>query len=701
MKSDASQALDQRHGKQRVPAEREEVVVTADALQPQQLGPQSGKGALGRALRCFERTQREGIGLRIGQRSAVELAARRERQRVERDEGRRHHVVGQTRREMLAQRAGIDIGKQRDIGDERLILRTLMPRPRDDHRFAHGGMSGDLSLDLARFDAEPANLDLMVIAAKKLDIAVEMKAREVAGTVDARTRHERVVEETLGGELGPVQIAARHARAADIQLAHGAGRHHAAQRIENIGARVGERLADDGPRLLARDLGDGGIDGALGRTIDVEGADLRGARETVPGLRRERFAAHEHRQRRLPLFEQAGGEERVELRRRAVEHVDARLVEKVDQRHRIGAHVGGNDDEPMSAEQRGEILHRGIERDARVQRDAGVRGAMREHRRVQCVMQIQHMTMLDQHALRLAGRTGRVDRVGEMMRGETGHMRIVLRQRIVERYAGVQHGERARVAQGLSAGRIGDEQHGRRVAENVAQALAGISRIERYIRAARLEDREERGDRADAALHAQRHAVFRTHARRDHTMREPVRARIELRERERRAVAFERDGIGRASSLLLQKLMDAQMLGIRRGRVVPRFEPRLPLGQDELERMQRRIGLGQRLFEQTREAPRMGIHGIGGVERWIAVEHQFDAEFIAFVMDDEREIIGRSIEGAIRSDPASGEIQREAVVRHDVHGRPEERPVGFDASHIASNVLHAIALMAQDPATLP
>ncbi|SAL73793.1 hypothetical protein AWB74_04546 [Caballeronia arvi] len=232
-----------------------------------------------------------------------------------------------------------------------------------------------------------------------------MKAREVAGTVHARAGHERIVEEALRSELGPVQIAARHARSTDIQFAHRTRRHDATPRIEHIGARVGERLADDRLRLSSRDLRDGRIHRALGRAIDVERANLLRMGETAPRLRRERFAADEHRQRRLPLFEQTRGEQRFELRRRAVEYVDAGGIEKVDERHRIGAHIGGNDDQPMPAQQCSEVLHRGIERDAGVQRHARVRGAMREYRRVQCVMQIHHMAMLDHHALGLARRT--------------------------------------------------------------------------------------------------------------------------------------------------------------------------------------------------------------------------------------------------------------------------------------------------------
>ncbi|SAL73827.1 hypothetical protein AWB74_04552 [Caballeronia arvi] len=122
MQADAAHAFDERHGKQGVPAEGEEVVLPADALEAEQAGPQIGECGLGLTLRGFEGAQREGIGLRIGQCVTIELAVGCQRQGIERDERRRHHVIGQVRGEMLTQYADIDFGKQRDIGDELLIL---------------------------------------------------------------------------------------------------------------------------------------------------------------------------------------------------------------------------------------------------------------------------------------------------------------------------------------------------------------------------------------------------------------------------------------------------------------------------------------------------------------------------------------------------------------------------------------------------
>src|SRR6478609_6109185 len=108
---------------------------------------------------------------------------------------------------MLAQGAGIDLGNQRDIGDELLILRIVVARTRDEHRFAHCRMTGELSLDLAELDTEAPDLDLMIVTAEEFDIAIGAIACEIARAIHTGTRNERIVEETLSGEISTIQIA--------------------------------------------------------------------------------------------------------------------------------------------------------------------------------------------------------------------------------------------------------------------------------------------------------------------------------------------------------------------------------------------------------------------------------------------------------------------------------------------------------------
>src|SRR5690349_6926760 len=86
--------------------------------------------------------------------------------------------------------------------------------------------------DLAQFDTIASQLDLIVNAPEKFNIAVGQKAAEVAGPIESGPGgSERVRHETLGGQIGAVQIAARQAMPADVNLAGDAERHRLQMRV--------------------------------------------------------------------------------------------------------------------------------------------------------------------------------------------------------------------------------------------------------------------------------------------------------------------------------------------------------------------------------------------------------------------------------------------------------------------------------------
>ena len=78
-------------------------------------------------------------------------------------------------------------------------------------------MVAEQCLDLAEFDTEAAQLDLIVAAAEKFDAAVGAIPRQVAGTVDPRggVVSERVGGKSLGGQLRTVNVAAADLDTAD------------------------------------------------------------------------------------------------------------------------------------------------------------------------------------------------------------------------------------------------------------------------------------------------------------------------------------------------------------------------------------------------------------------------------------------------------------------------------------------------------
>ncbi len=100
--------------------------------------------------------------------------------------------------------------------------RSPRPRSRSTPR-----VLADRALDLAELDPEAADLDLVVGPAAEVELAVGQARSYIAGPVEP-SRPERVLDEPLGSQLRPVQVAAGHARAADVQLAgHAARNRHA------------------------------------------------------------------------------------------------------------------------------------------------------------------------------------------------------------------------------------------------------------------------------------------------------------------------------------------------------------------------------------------------------------------------------------------------------------------------------------------
>src|SRR6266511_4372386 len=94
-------------------------------------------------------------------------------------------------------------------------------------------MRGEHRLDLAELDAEAADLDLQVDAAEVLELAAGAADGEIAGAIEPLARRaERVGDEALRGEVGTSGVAARHAVAADMDLAGHAHRHEVAVPVE-------------------------------------------------------------------------------------------------------------------------------------------------------------------------------------------------------------------------------------------------------------------------------------------------------------------------------------------------------------------------------------------------------------------------------------------------------------------------------------
>src|SRR3979490_1154373 len=132
---------------------------------------------------------------------------------------------------MAAQVGRIDRGLADHIGDEPSVARIVA---NDDGGLVNAGMYQQGSFNLARLDAEAADLHLGVQPAQEIKGAVRSPADEIAGAVKPFTNSELVGHEPLGGEGGAAQIAPREAGTTDVKLSWNADRGRLPSRVENV-----------------------------------------------------------------------------------------------------------------------------------------------------------------------------------------------------------------------------------------------------------------------------------------------------------------------------------------------------------------------------------------------------------------------------------------------------------------------------------
>lgn len=161
---------------QRGPAQVEERVVGPHRGCSEHLREQQRQRLLAGAHHPDTASAREDGG---GQCAAVQLSVGVERERVERDHRRRHHVLREFPGQCRPNIGGI--GASRHVSDEALVARPVL---------AHQGAGAvhlrpgrQRRLDLAEFDALPAQLDLVVRAPEVLDLALLRPARQVPRAV--------------------------------------------------------------------------------------------------------------------------------------------------------------------------------------------------------------------------------------------------------------------------------------------------------------------------------------------------------------------------------------------------------------------------------------------------------------------------------------------------------------------------------------
>ncbi len=205
-----------------MPAARKEIVFPADPLDADDVPPCRGHDGLrrsnGRRIRraCLVRPQIRSFG--FGQSATVDLAVRRQRQRVDEYIATGNHVSRQTRLGRLAQfraRAGPGGGAETrdDPRDQQRLTRCV--RAQIDRRPIDGRVVDQRVLDFAELDAKSAQLHLLVHAAKALDVAFRQAASEITGAIHFLVRAERVARELLCRQCRAIPVTGADADAAD------------------------------------------------------------------------------------------------------------------------------------------------------------------------------------------------------------------------------------------------------------------------------------------------------------------------------------------------------------------------------------------------------------------------------------------------------------------------------------------------------
>src|SRR5437868_2172187 len=206
-------------------AQLEEVVVHADSINTQHLRPYLSE-------QLFERASRRSVllfqfrSLLRGHRQScsVYFSVPGRRQFLETDDHRWNHVLGKPALDMrpqLADRRRLFILRYH-VSDHTLAAAATVAS--NDDGFADIRMTAQHRFDLAQLNAEAANLDLLIDAAKKFDTAIFEQSAYIARLISppARLIAERIGNELLRGQIRTIQITSRHAVAADMYFSRSA-----------------------------------------------------------------------------------------------------------------------------------------------------------------------------------------------------------------------------------------------------------------------------------------------------------------------------------------------------------------------------------------------------------------------------------------------------------------------------------------------
>src|ERR1700730_4903880 len=131
-----------------------------------------------------------------------------------------------------------------DVSYQALVARRIFPC--NDQCRLNGGMFRQYHLNLSQFNAEAAQLDLIVYSSHVLNVAIRSKTSEVSRAVHACARllRELIREKALTREVILAKIASCQSIATQIQLARDPDGKRVTAFIKDVGLGIWKRPAN-------------------------------------------------------------------------------------------------------------------------------------------------------------------------------------------------------------------------------------------------------------------------------------------------------------------------------------------------------------------------------------------------------------------------------------------------------------------------
>ncbi|GCB53371.1 hypothetical protein SNL152K_10728 [Streptomyces sp. NL15-2K] len=511
--TDAGGHLQARDG---VPAQLEEVVVDTDPLCTQHLGPDAGQPLLDRRARGDVLLPRVELGHRQG--AAVDLAVRRQRQRLQHHEHRRHHVLRQNRGQMRTHRLQDQFPALRrgHVRHQALHTRLVLTGHHRGDPYARTPSQG--RFHLTQLNTEPANLDLVVTTPQELQPAVRPPAHHIPGSVQALTRHERIRHEPLRRQAGLPGIAPRQAVPAQIQLTRNTDSGRPQPAIEHVRAGVVHPDAQGhhargglvvGKRAGHRERG------RLRRPVPVD------QHRPPTRLQHPRRRHRRHRIPARPHLTQAPETLRVllhqdpEQRRRHPHPGHAIALHRLPH-HRHTQLMLRHHHTPAVQQRHPHLIRRRIKRMRRVEQHP----PMRPRPEPLIGRQRHHRTLRDRHTLRPTRRTGREHHIRQRIRRSRNRQQ---RTGLGTRLRVHRHQRHTRIPRQVLQRPVRHHQTCTAVLHHLPHPLSRERGVHRHIRRFRLQHAQHRHQRVHRPPEQQRHPRLDSHPLIPQHMSKPLR----------------------------------------------------------------------------------------------------------------------------------------------------------------------------------